>query len=87
MSPLIVPVTHHYNGFPLAYTDYNITVEQITINAFVTTTPFTVGIIDDVIVEGDEVFRATIAEAIANFQNLPVDQPQSDVTIVDDDGE
>ncbi len=62
-------------------------MEEITINALATTTTFTVGIIRDVIVEGDEVFRATIVGASANEQEVPIGQPQSNVTILDDDGE
>ncbi|XP_064387511.1 uncharacterized protein LOC135335851 isoform X2 [Halichondria panicea] len=65
--------------------DYNITMADITIPAFTTSTDFTVGIITDNVVEGDEVFRAVIVGAAADEEPLPVSQPQSEVTIVDDD--
>ncbi|XP_064387505.1 uncharacterized protein LOC135335846 isoform X3 [Halichondria panicea] len=65
--------------------DYNITMAEITIPAFTTSTDFTVGIITDNVVEGDEVFRAVIVGAAADEEPLPVSQPQSEVTIVDDD--
>ena len=60
---------------------------EITIPAFATSAGLNVGIITDVIVEGDEVFRAVIVGAAADEEPLPVSQPQSEVTIVDDDGE
>ncbi len=60
---------------------------EITIPAFATSAGFTVGIITDVVVEGDEVFRAVIVGASADEEPLPVSQPQSEVTIVDDDSE
>ena len=80
-------VVCHLQCFSTAYTDYNITMADITIPAFTTSTDFTVGIITDNIVEGDEVFRAVIVGAAADEEPLPVSQPQSEVTIVDDDGE
>ncbi len=80
-------VACHSQCFSTAYTDYNITMADITIPAFTTSTDFTVGIITDNIVDGDEVFRAVIVGATADEDSLPVSQPQSEVTIVDDDGE
>ncbi|XP_064387502.1 uncharacterized protein LOC135335845 isoform X3 [Halichondria panicea] len=65
--------------------DYNMTMAEITIPAFATSAGLNVGIITDVIVEGDEVFRAVIVGAAADEEPLPVSQPQSEVTIVDDD--
>ena len=77
----------HSQCFSTAYTDYNVTMVEITIPAFATSAGFTVGIITDVVVEGDEVFRAVIVGASADEEPLPVSQPQSEVTIVDDDSE
>ena len=85
--PTVYVVACHSQCFSTAYTDYNITMADITIPAFTTSTDFTVGIITDNIVEGDEVFRAVIVGAAADEEPLPVSQPQSEVTIVDDDGE
>ena len=60
---------------------------EITIPVFAISAYFTVEIITDVFIEGDEIFRVLIARVAAGEELLPVGQHQSNVIIVDDDSD